>query len=1076
MNRGWFFTAIPFSMKNKNFRFLLFVLFFGLFILINSQFVWASSCGWGGALCTPTWYGGASCSAGTNGLSWEAAINRTASDEPPADLAYWVWWCPEPGGPKGYDGPICGESTAGSQVVRERVFLGMPTSSPFDRDFSFSFSTSDFPAEARYGPLGWCGREQVDIKWDDLREDCQIDDDFEQGVVTGRVWSTGESCPTPTPTPTSTSTPTPTPTSTPTPTPTSTSTPTPTPTSTPIPTCPICPSWVNLTDVERGDGKYNKLVEWENVANEDGYRLIRWIATYPINYHITLFGADVTSYTDTNDNAGFSPGTTVKFIVRPSLAGCSEPDCPIDTNVFPTPTSTPTPTPACPICPSWVNLTDVERGDGKYNKLVQWENVANEEGYDIYRCSGAGCSIFPGAYLTTVGADVISYTDTNNGAGFSPGTTIRYEVRPFQESCWALDCSDYTNVFPTPTLGPTATPTPTPTAGPTSTPTSTPTPTPTPTTVPSCPSCPSWVNLDDVPRGDGNYNKFIQWQNVANEESYWIYKCYNAGCTPTYFTSVGVNVTSYTDNNGYGSGFGYSPGSVIVYEIRPRKSGCSPLDCSDHTNVIPTATSTPTPTPTPVPGLPDLMVTDIWYDSWPNPTRISYRIRNSGTEWAGESTSILWIDSINLALDIASSLNPGQQRDEYFNYTFVCSDLGDTIEVCVDVNNVVAESNEANNCRTEYWPCPGEPTPTPTPTITPTPTPEYGSISGRVFDSSQAGTTCLNLDSRPALEGATVTADELGDGEETRTSQSDGSYSFDDISGTFLVSASKDDYAQNLVCEGTNPSGGSLTVPPDHTDVNFGLTTTVEAWFQTEGGDVHANNGVTSEIPQATCDPDPTCQAHFSLALAPTEDFNGLVTSGDGIDMGTGDVGEKKDWSETDESINLSGYNYAYFNALIDQDDGSHDLSIGKPSVGGGVKVYRSSGDQTVSGSWTVNSGEKFVFLIGSKLTIGTDITVDPGGFISFIVNGEIEITDTVTSLQGIYVANTITTSGQTDDPFYGEGMFIGFTAVSLNRTFVTTDLNETKPVETFTYRPDLPMNAPDFFRQPTYTWQEVAP
>lgn len=101
----------------------------------------------------------------------------------------------------------------------------------------------------------------------------------------------------------------------------------------------------------------------------------------------------------------------------------------------------------CPSCPSWLIFNDVLRGDGNYNKLLQWPDIDYEEGYRIYRCSGVGCS--PTTLVTTVGVNVTSYTDTNSNNGFAPGTTLVYEIRPFATGCPVLNCPDYRNDIPT---------------------------------------------------------------------------------------------------------------------------------------------------------------------------------------------------------------------------------------------------------------------------------------------------------------------------------------------------------------------------------------------------------------------------------------------------------------------------------------------------------------------------------------------------------------------------------------------------------------------------------------------------
>ncbi|MGB9911572.1 MAG: hypothetical protein ACPLKP_03170 [Microgenomates group bacterium] len=113
-----------------------------------------------------------------------------------------------------------------------------------------------------------------------------------------------------------------------------------------------------------------------------------------------------------------------------------------------------------------------------------------------------------------------------------------------------------------------------------------------------CPLCPSLVTDDDVPRRDGNYNKAIRWSDVNYEDRYEIYLCQtdsSGECFPRYLATVGRNVTSYTaDNNGEG----FPPGSKVIYEVRPIKAGCDPLNCSDQINNVPAPPSvSPSVTP-----------------------------------------------------------------------------------------------------------------------------------------------------------------------------------------------------------------------------------------------------------------------------------------------------------------------------------------------------------------------------------------------------------------------------------------------------------------------------------------------
>jgi len=133
--------------------------------------------------------------------------------------------------------------------------------------------------------------------------------------------------------------------------------------------------------------------------------------------------------------------------------------------------ATPTPKPVCPSCPLKVVHFDLN-SNGYYYKRITWSDVTYEDGYKIYLCTTTTSSTCTPTYLTTLSPGTTSYTATNNNQGFSPGTRVIYEVRPFKDGCSGLKCTERKNDIPTPT----ATPTPTPTA--------TPTPTPTPTPVP----------------------------------------------------------------------------------------------------------------------------------------------------------------------------------------------------------------------------------------------------------------------------------------------------------------------------------------------------------------------------------------------------------------------------------------------------------------------------------------------------------------------------------------------------------------------------------------------------------------
>ncbi|PXF58268.1 MAG: hypothetical protein C4B59_13600 [Candidatus Methanogaster sp.] len=100
---------------------------------------------------------------------------------------------------------------------------------------------------------------------------------------------------------------------------------------------------------------------------------------------------------------------------------------------------------------------------------------------------------------------------------------------------------------------------------------------------------------------------------------------------------------------------------------------------------------------------PDLMITDVWFV---NNSIIYYKMKNAGGITAGASNTSLIADGVSEALDSVVSLEPGVERTESFNYTWICTNPNDTITVCADCTSDVAESNETNNCRTETLVCP----------------------------------------------------------------------------------------------------------------------------------------------------------------------------------------------------------------------------------------------------------------------------------------------------------------------------------------------------------------------------------
>jgi len=297
---------------------------------------------------------------------------------------------------------------------------------------------------------------------------------------------------------------------------------------------------------------------------------------------------------------------------------------------------------------------------------------------------------------------------------------------------------------------------------------------------------------------------------------------------------------------------------------------------------------------------------------------------------------------------------------------------------------------------------------------------------------------------------------------------------------------------------------------------NFFLTPAADAWWQTSVGEVGAQQAIMSLIPDTV----PPAQQYLSLAN--TSDPGVALSGTDTVDLLFGQVNSRGDY-RIGSGYN-TGYimeNYQHFWTLLqmppsppsDNFSGDRGNAVKRASS---MTPYYSSASLTIrNSSWQIASGETVMVFVNGNLTIGgagTDISVTPGGFLAFIVNGDIIIESTVgndnnapagafyrtvgslygtSNVEGVFVANgaiNVQSNGTMaefqDIQFVGEGVFAAWDGIILNRalagcggdlTCVGLD-NNTEPGEIFRYRPDMMINAPEAFRRSRFDWEEVAP
>ncbi len=285
-------------------------------------------------------------------------------------------------------------------------------------------------------------------------------------------------------------------------------------------------------------------------------------------------------------------------------------------------------------------------------------------------------------------------------------------------------------------------------------------------------------------------------------------------------------------------------------------------------------------------------------------------------------------------------------------------------------------------------------------------------------------------------------------------------------------------------------------------ELDCGVCSDHEPWWQVWGGHLFAaaetSDAISSEIPSIMTCIEPAC---FPFVSSVDRDSN--INSDGFLFTGGGDISADGWLTYRDPNTFAQGTKntrlretYSFFHkqyslglSPVDQFfDSFYDAQ--KPTEI--WDYYFRDGDLTVQSPWSVASGESFVIIVDGDLsiedpgTVGELITVDEGGFLAFIVSGDINIdenvghstlTNTTGNIEGIYVADgniNILSNGGLDKKFIGEGTFVGWSGVNLNRDFNAGVDNDSQPTETFIYRPDFIKNLPEKMLRSQMIRQEV--
>lgn len=262
----------------------------------------------------------------------------------------------------------------------------------------------------------------------------------------------------------------------------------------------------------------------DSLWNEFAFYLLRCegVGCEPLTFYKSL-SSDSATYSDTL----LTPGSTYRYAViaaNPAGAAATSDTATASTTVPAIPTT---------LTDSTVSATEV---------LLAWaDNASNEDGYEIERCEGGGCSNY--AAVDTAAADATSIV----ASGLTGGTTYQFRVRAFN----ATGSSGYSNVVSAQSDVP-----------------------PSPTSLSGATVSSSQVNLEWI-------------DNAENETAYIVERCDGTGCgTFVVIDSLAPGTTVYVDAT-------IAIDTAYVYQVRASNAA----GASSYTNTVTVSTYRPqTPT------------------------------------------------------------------------------------------------------------------------------------------------------------------------------------------------------------------------------------------------------------------------------------------------------------------------------------------------------------------------------------------------------------------------------------------------------------------------------------------------
>lgn len=271
--------------------------------------------------------------------------------------------------------------------------------------------------------------------------------------------------------------------------------------------------------------------------------------------------------------------------------------------------------------------------------------------------------------------------------------------------------------------------------------------------------------------------------------------------------------------------------------------------------------------------------------------------------------------------------------------------------------------------------------------------------------------------------------------------------------------ASRGYYSGNVLYVVTGTPTPTPTVTPTPTTISA-------PWFQVQGGNAYANGNISSLVPTG----DAFNTKVTNTASEGTSYFGGTMSIGSSDPIRNANSSSFPIAELVDYQTLYSRFGISASTPTVSGSDITKSGISGQGSTGN-TAVYFRDGNLTLSGDWSNFTGNVVIFVNGN-LNINTNVTVDQGHFLGFVVSGNITIDPTVIQVQGFYFTDNNASTGVSDNQLTLSGTFVVRGNVSLERDLDDDSL----PAELFEYRPDFAFTAPDELRRPYRSWEEVAP